>query len=100
MAALIWGAALSVQMRTGLLSVNLPLKSFLALKDTASSASAIVSARQPMAVVLMLLTEGSKLAVLLWAVAAALHRARRNTSRAALNESLDATTGVVGQGVT
>ena len=86
-AALIWAGILSVQLRTGLLSVSSPLSSFLSLRSEVHGATKVMGARTPIAVVLILVTEGSKLAVLLWAVATALRR--RRTPEAVAHLSLD-----------
>jgi hypothetical protein len=91
-AALIWAGILSVQLLTGLLSASSPPLAFINLRGKVDDATAVVSARNPISVVLMLVTEGSKLAVLLWAVATALRR--RGASRAVVHSSLDGATDV------
>lgn len=93
MATLIWAGILSVQLRTGLLSVSASLRSFLNSRPTLKDATALANARNPMAILLALVTEGLKLAVLLWAVWTALHRrGRRAVLESAGSVSVDGAT--------
>ena len=84
-----------MQLRTGLLAVSAPLEAFSNLKGVADGAAAVASSRRPIAVFLVLVTEGSKLALLLWAIVAAFRRGtRRSASLAAPCVSVDVATGV------
>ena len=97
MAALIWAGVLSVQLRTGLLSASSSLASFFNSRRTANGAGALASGRNPTALLLILVTEGSKLAVLLWAIVAALKRRKRqgiSIARDSANVSGDDKAGV------